>query len=267
MTNQTILETAKTIAREAGSLIKTGFYADKAVSLKSSDIDLVTNYDIEAEALIRKRLRAAFPDHLIVGEEEGADQGDSPHVWYVDPIDGTTNFAHGLPFFCVSLGMFSNNKPAVGVIFDPIHDELFFASMGDGAFLQTADGSPQPLKISQTSSIGQALLGTGFAYDRASSDLDNLAQVNRIVKQCRGLRRLGSAALDLAYVAAGRLDGFWEYKLNMYDVAAGIVMMLEAGGQVCNIFDGQPIQPEDVVHLVASNEALQAPLLALLNDG
>ncbi len=261
MTNQDILETAKAIAREAGALIKEGFESDKAIDLKSSSIDLVTNYDRAAESLIRERLNSAFPDHLIVGEEEGADEGNSPHVWYVDPIDGTTNFTHGVPFFCVSIAMYTNDKPAVGVIFDPIQQELFYASAGQGGFVESASGAVKQLKVTNTTALNQALLGTGFPYDRATSDLDNLEQIGRVVKQCRGLRRLGSAALDLAYVAAGRLDGYWEFKLNMYDVAAGIVLVQEAGGIVCNINDGSPVAPADVVHLVAAGPGLKDILL------
>lgn len=264
MTNQDILETAKAIAREAGALIKKGFESDKAIDLKSSSIDLVTNYDRAAEALIRERLNSAFPDHLIVGEEEGADEGNSPHVWYVDPIDGTTNFTHGVPFFCVSIAMFTDDNPAVGVIYDPIQNELFYASAGQGAFVQSASGVVKRLQVTDTAALNQALLGTGFPYDRATSDLDNLEQIGRVVKQCRGLRRLGSAALDLAYVAAGRLDGYWEFKLNMYDVAAGIVLVQEAGGIVCNIQDGSPVSPADVVHLVAAGPGLKDILLAQL---
>ncbi len=261
MTQAHILETAKTIALEAGELIKHGFESDKSIDLKSSTIDLVTNYDRAAEALIRQRLNSAFPDHLIVGEEEGADEGESPHVWYVDPIDGTTNFTHGVPFFCVSIAMYTNNKPAVGVIYDPIQQELFYGSAGDGAFVQSSSGTIKQLQTTNTATLNQALLGTGFPYDRATSDLDNLEQISRIVKQCRGLRRLGSAALDLAYVAAGRLDGYWEFKLNMYDVGAGILLVQEAGGVVCNIDGGTPFTPADVVHLVASGPELKDVLL------
>ena len=200
-----------------------------------------------------------------MGEEEGADEGESPHVWYVDPIDGTTNFAHGVPIFCVSMAMYTNDRPTIGVIVDPIHEEIFWAIEGEGAFLDSAHRERQTLQVSSAPALNQALLGTGFAYDRMTSEQDNLAQVNRVVKQCRGLRRLGSAALDLAYVAAGRIDGFWEFKLNMYDVAAGILLVQEAGGFVGKLLDGEAIEPADRIDILVCNPLLKEPLLEILN--
>ncbi len=260
----TILETTKAIAKEAGNLIKEGYESDKTITNKSSVIDLVTDYDQASERLIRQRLNAAYPDHRIVGEEQGADAVDSPHVWYVDPIDGTTNYVHGIPMFCVSIGMYSHGRPTIGVIYDPLRDEMFGAAAGLGATLTNSQGIEKKLAVTQTTQINQALLGTGFAYDRATSDQNNIAQVNNVLKECRGLRRLGSAALDLAYVAAGRLDGFWEFKLNMYDVGAGIVLVLEAGGQICTIPEGDTLHPTESVDILASGPQLKDILLPLL---
>ncbi|MFK7800165.1 MAG: inositol monophosphatase [Anaerolineae bacterium] len=264
MNTPDILKIAETIAREAGGLIKKGFESEKSLSLKSSSIDLVTEFDHAAEVLIRERLNAAFPDHRIVGEEQGADAGESANVWYVDPIDGTTNFAHGVPHFCVSIAMYAYDRPEVGVVFNPMSGELFSGATGHGATLTSSDGRVQKLKASKTDEVGQALLATGFPYDRATSELDNLDQVGRMVKQCRGLRRMGAAALDMAYVAAGRLDGYWEFKLGIYDVAAGIVLVREAGGQVCRIPEGKAFKPEPVVHVLASGKNLKQPLLKII---
>lgn len=261
---QHVLNTAQAISLEAGEILSNGFQSEKKIEFKSSTIDLVTNFDQTAEELIRGRLKSAFPDHLIVGEEQGADEGESEHVWYVDPIDGTTNFAHGIPIFCVSMAMYTDNKPMVGVVYDPMQDELYYASADNGAYLIRKGSTPQKLQVTSVDQLEQALLGTGFAYDRYTSELDNLAQVGKVVKQCRGLRRLGSAALDLAYVAAGRLDGFWEFKLNSYDVAAGILLVQEAGGKVCSLADGGPITLSEAVHILASGPNLEQILLDTL---
>ena len=243
-----ILKTAEAIAREAGAFIKKGFESEKSLSLKSSTIDLVTEYDQASEKLIRQRIKEAFPTHRIVGEEEGADAGDSPYVWYVDPIDGTTNFAHGVPHFCVSIGIFVDDRPEIGVIFNPMSGELFSGAKGHGATVQLRDGTVSTLKVTETAEVGQALLATGFPYDRATSDLDNLAQLGRILKQCRGIRRMGAAALELAFVAAG------------------IVLVEEAGRHVCQIPSGDPFESNPVVHLLASGPNLKEPLLDLIAD-
>ncbi|MFT5197070.1 MAG: myo-inositol-1(or 4)-monophosphatase [Cellvibrionaceae bacterium] len=259
-----ILKVAEAIAREAGALIKKGFESEKSFSLKSSSIDLVTEFDQAAEVLIRERLNTAFPDHRIVGEEQGADAGDSSHVWYVDPIDGTTNFAHGVPHFCVSIAMYAYDRPEIGVVFNPISGELFSGATGHGATLTANDGTVISLSVTKTEEVNQALVATGFPYDRATSELDNLAQVNRMAKECRGLRRMGAAALDMAFVAAGRFDGFWEFKLGIYDVAAGIVLVREAGGQVCQIPKGKAFKPTPIVHILASGPNLKKPLLDII---
>ncbi|MEM8863770.1 MAG: inositol monophosphatase family protein [Chloroflexota bacterium] len=264
MDYQKTLETAEVIALEAGELLKKGFWGDKSFDLKSSDIDLVTEYDQAAERLIRERIYAAFPSHRIVGEEEGADEGDGEIVWYVDPIDGTTNFAHGVPHFSVSLGLYIADQAVVGVVYNPITGEMFSGAAGHGAHFKQNGEVVRPLRVTQTDQLSRALLETGFPYDRATSDLDNVAQLSRVVKKCRGLRRLGSAALAMAYVADGRTDAYWEFKLNMYDIGAGVVLVQEAGGQVCIIPDGEPFAPADIVHVLASGDDIKAPLLELL---
>lgn len=252
-----IKETAITIAAEAGALLHDGYGTARQLATKSSDIDLVTEYDHAAEALITRRLRAAFPDHLVLGEEgtqdEAASAGNgSIPTWLIDPLDGTGNFSHSFPVFAVSLGLWQGNEPLVGVVYDPLRDETFHAAHGHGAWLSTREQPARRLQTSAATELLHSLLATGFPYDRHTSELDNLAQFAAFLKRARGLRRCGAAALDLAYVAAGRLDGYWEYKLSSWDVAAGVLLVQEAGGRVTAI-DGGPFRLDARVNLIASN--------------
>ena len=262
-----VLNTAIETAEAAGQLLKEGVRAQKAIIHKSTAIDLVTQYDGAAEALILERLRSHFPDHQFVAEESGASgmssngQG-SLYTWYIDPLDGTNNFAHGFPVFCVSLALYEGERPLLGVIFDPLRGELFSAVAGQGAFLTTEEGATR-LQVSQTGSLLGSLLATGFPYDRHTSELDNIAQLAAFLKRVQGIRRSGSAALDLAYVAAGRLDGYWEYKLNSWDVAAGILLVQEAGGIASGIND-RPWKLSGKIALVASNGLIQEEMLTTL---
>ncbi|MCL4871466.1 MAG: inositol monophosphatase [Anaerolineae bacterium] len=260
------------IAREAGTLLREGYFAadapHKTIELKSSSMDLVTQYDKAAETLIVGRLRAAFPDHRIVAEEGSNNSNDSPYLWLVDPLDGTTNFAHGFPVFAVSIALLDNGQPCLGIVYDPIRDECFAAIAGQGATLTRADGLTQTLQVSAAASLQESLLATGFPYDVQTSDWDNLAEFRAFVKRSRGVRRPGAAALDLAYVAAGRLDGYWEYKLSPWDIAAGILLVREAGGRVTSIPTG-PVTLEGQIHLIASNGRLHeemAGVLHMLNE-
>jgi len=256
-----VLDTAVTIAREAGALLHEGFGQEKEITAKSSAVDSVTQFDQAAEALIVDRLQAAFPEHVLVGEEGGTmnGEGDGRYTWHIDPLDGTTNFVHGFPVFCVSLALVAEARPLVGVIYDPIRDECFTAVAGQGAYL-----NGRQLHVSRADSLIRSLLATGFPYDRHTSDHDNVAQLARFLKRVHGVRRAGSAALDLAYVAAGRLDGYWEYKLNSYDVAAGVLLVQEAGGQVTEM-DGRTVQIAPQMALVASNGRIHADMLAVLS--
>jgi len=267
---QKTLTTAVAIAKEAGALLRDGFGQNKNIINKSSAIDLVTQYDQDAEKLITTRLILAFPTHRIIGEEGGEEGGEqagreTDYVWYVDPIDGTTNFAHGFPHFCVSMALYAAEKPLVGVIYDPIKDELFTAVAGFGAQLTNGKGFPQPLQVSQAPDLLHSLLATGFPYDRHTSGLNNVTQLGRMLNKAQGVRRPGSAALDLAYVAAGRIDGYWEFKLKTWDAAAGVLLVQEAGGRVTMI-DGAPYQPEPVLHLIASNVHIHSEMLQTLHE-
>ncbi len=221
------------------------------------DKNLVTEVDRESERLIVEHLLARFPGHNIVAEEGEYPQGDSPLRWIIDPLDGTTNYAHAFPWFCVSIALESAGEPIVGVIFNPMHDELFTAVTGGGAWM-----NGRRLHVSARSPLTNTLLGTGFPYDCASDPANNFTNFIAFQKAARGIRRAGAAALDLAYVAAGRLDGFWELKLKPWDVAAGVLMVREAGGRVTG-FDGSDYDIFDH-RIVASNGAIHDEMTALL---
>ncbi|HET7094833.1 MAG TPA: inositol monophosphatase family protein, partial [Thermomicrobiales bacterium] len=227
---------AVAIAREAGAILRDRFGRPHDIKFKSA-IDMVTEADQASEALIAERLRARFPDHRLLGEEgaRGAAETEtaSPYRWVIDPLDGTTNFAHGLPGFAVSIGLERDGTPIVGVVFDPIRDELFVARQGGGATLNGA-----PLRVSAVDDLLRSLLATGFSYDlkkRPQQAESWLAFLTRV----QAIRQTGSSALNLCSVAAGRLDGYWEAGVLPWDVAAGVLMVREAGGTVSR-FGGAP---------------------------
>jgi myo-inositol-1(or 4)-monophosphatase len=259
------LEDTIVIASEAAALLRRGFGEVKRVSIKSSSTDLVTEYDLAAEQLILAGLAERFPGHTWVAEEGGAQpNGSSRFTWYIDPLDGTNNFAHGYPVFCVSMALYEGDQPLLAVVLDPLREECFSAIAGRGAYLRIGQGAAKALQVSAAGALDQSLLATGFPYDRHTSAHDNMAQFAAFLKRAQGLRRAGSAALDLANVAAGRLDGFWEFKLSRWDVAAGILLVQEAGGLVTDMA-GRPVSMIDrQVHLVAANERLHPQMLAVL---
>lgn len=259
-----ILETAEATARAAGALLMDGFGQEKEIHTKSSAIDFVTQYDLAAEALIRERLRAAFPDHSFVGEEGADEFGSQPYTWQIDPLDGTNNFSHGFPVFCTSLALYEGRRPLVAVVYDPTRDECFKAVAGGGAMLTSPAGT-KPLRVTATAELLHSLLATGFPYDVHTSPLDNGVYVSRFIKRAFGLRRAGSAALDMAYVAAGRLDGYWEFKVHSWDVAAGILLVQEAGGVVTEI-DGRPLELAPLMHILASNGVIHDAMLAVIRE-
>ncbi len=237
------LAVALAAAVEAGELIlgSLGRVAAERIGRKSSMRDLVTEVDVASERLLVERLRAAFPDHAIEAEEEVHDAHDTERgaCWFLDPLDGTVNFVHGLPCFAVSLGLFVDGLPEVGVVHAPRLGETFHGLRGGGAFLRSADGGEARLAVTTTSELAEAVLATGFPYRRNELEHDNLANFGRLFYEVRGLRRMGSAALDLAYTAAGRLDGFWELHLAPHDVAAGALLVREAGGLVSDADGGE----------------------------
>jgi myo-inositol-1(or 4)-monophosphatase len=227
------------------------------IDTKSTATDLVTEIDRASEAAIRGIIQRAFPDHGILGEEEGdAAGGDARYRWIVDPLDGTVNYAHGFPCYAVSIALEIDGVPAVGVVLDSARDERFAAIAGRGA---TRDGAP--IGVSDTRSVGEAMVGTGFAYGGPAVG-ENLALFARVLPRVRAVRRPGSAALDLCAVACGRYDAFWELDLNAWDVAAGRLIVQEAGGTLTNL-SGAPYRYGDAA-LLASNGALHGAMLALL---
>ena len=228
------------------------------MSTKSSAIDLVTEVDRACERHIVDALRRERPRDDILAEEGGAhaDAG-AEWRWVIDPLDGTVNYAHGYPCFCVSIGVERGGVRSAGVVYDPLRDELFEAVRGGGA-----RRNGRPIRVSQERSLGRALLGTGFAYDVRESERDNLDLLARAVKRAGGVRRDGSAALDLCYVACSRFDGFWELKLHPWDVAAGLLIVDEAGGHGSDLAGGPA--PASGREIVASNGAIHAELLAAL---
>ena len=249
-------EVAEAAARAAGALLRAHRGAPGSVRTKSSPINLVTEIDREAEALVIDTIRARFPGHAILGEEGGA-QGASTYRWIIDPLDGTTNFVHGLPLFSVSIGLEVAGRMAVGVVYDPSLDECFVAERGAGAFL---DG--RRLAVSETAELGASLLATGFPYDVRDTPDNNLAEYAAFTRQNRSVRELGSAAITLAAVAAGRLDGYWELVLGPWDVAAGLLLVQEAGGRVTDL-RGDPLDLA-APRVVASNGRIHEAMLRTL---
>lgn len=231
-----IRELAERLARQAGAIQRDRYETVLDVRTKSASIDLVTEVDHACEALIVGTLGEERPGDAVLAEEGGGDdRADATWRWVIDPLDGTMNYAHGYPRFCVSIGVQREGVPTVAVVYDPLLDELFAASRGEGA---TCNG--RPIRVSDESDLSRALLATGFAYDVHRSREDNLDHFAKFVKRVRGLRRDGSAALDLCYVAAGRFDGFWELKLHPWDVAAGNLIVDEAGGRTSDLSGNPP---------------------------
>ena len=225
------------IAREAGALLMEFFHRRVKIEYKG-DADLVTEADRSSEKLILERIRARWPDHEVIGEEGARIETGGDYRWYVDPLDGTTNFAHGFPVFCVSLGLTFRGTRKAAVLYDPTRDELFSAELGKGAFL-----NGKKIEVSKTDKLGQSLVATGFPSHKRHKN-PNIFFYHQLTLRTHGVRRAGSAALDLANVACGRFDGFWEFNLNAWDTTAGILIVEEAGGKVSG-FHGQPLEVTD----------------------
>lgn len=250
-----VLEIARRLAREAGALQKERYETELEVDTKSSAVDLVTEVDRACEALIVDTLGRERPGDAILAEEGGGhDSEGAAWRWIVDPLDGTTNFAHGYPRFCVSIGVEHEGRREVGVVFDPLLEELYHATQGNGAYR-----NDRPIRVSSERELARGLVATGFAYDRRAADDNNLEYFAAFLRSARALRRDGSAALDLCYVAAGRLEGFWELKLHAWDVAAGALIVEEAGGRVSDLRGGP--MPRSGAEVVASNGHVHAGML------
>jgi myo-inositol-1(or 4)-monophosphatase len=255
--HDSFLPAMSAIAREAGALLMHYFHQHLKIEYKG-DADLVTAADRAAEALIRERIREHWPGHDVLGEEQGLSDQGSEYRWYVDPLDGTTNFAHGYPVFCVSIALERRppgqpGEPVAAVIYDPTRDELFSAEPGRGAQL-----NGERIHVSKTATLKECLLATGFPSHKRHKN-PNIYFYHQITLHTHGVRRAGSAALDLCNVASGRFDGFWEFNLNPWDTAAGVLIVEEAGGTVTR-FDGSPFELNSR-ETVASNGLIHDAML------
>jgi myo-inositol-1(or 4)-monophosphatase len=251
------LEISAEIAREAGALLSKFFERRIGYELKGEH-DLVTEADRASEQLIVERLRSHFPSHSIVAEEGGSHVGSSEFCWYVDPLDGTTNFAHGYPMYNVTLALEQSGVVIAGVVFDPEHNEMFASERGSGAYL-----NHRRIRVSRATRIEDSLVCTGFPSKKRHQDI-NVHFYYQLAMVTHGVRRVGAAALDLAYVASGRLDAFWEFGLNPWDMAAGMLLIEEAGGR-CSDMHGNPAKLRGP-HLLADNAAVHDEMLTVFRE-
>lgn len=242
----------------AGKILKKGFRTNTGYRLKGS-IDLVTEWDLKSQAYITEKIRRKFPDHDILGEEAGLNRRTSPFCWILDPLDGTTNFVHGFPFYCVSLALLEERQLRIGLVHNPELEETFWAISGQGAFC-----NGRQLQVSTISRLKESLLATGFPYNIHRTHARIIRRFERLITRTQGVRRPGSAALDLCYVARGVYDGFWEEHLKPWDTAAGILIVEEAGGTVTD-FSGKSF-PLFKKEIAASNGRLHRELLERLKS-
>ncbi|HSL39002.1 MAG TPA: inositol monophosphatase family protein [Desulforhopalus sp.] len=250
------LDDLQEMARQAGRILADGYEQQHTIAFKGK-IDLVTEIDRRSEDLLLAEISRRYPGHRVLAEESGGADGGGQQ-WYIDPLDGTVNYAHGVPFFCVSIGYAVDGQLALGVVYEPLRDEMFVAERGKGAWL-----NGRRLAAAAAAELNQALLVTGFPYSVHTSANNNLPQFAGMVTRSRGVRRLGSAALDLCYVAAGRLDGYWEISLKPWDLAAGALIAEEAGAKVTTL-DGAANILVEPYSILAANPLMHARMLAEL---
>jgi myo-inositol-1(or 4)-monophosphatase len=251
-----VTETAIKAARAAGALMRERLGKIKNVDYKGA-FNIVTDVDKGSERLILEILRAEFPDYSVLAEEGGAMDSSSNKRWYIDPLDGTTNYTHSYPFFCVSIGLEDAGKMVAGVVYNPIADEMFWAERGNGAWLNQSE-----IRVSSAGSLTTSLLATGFPNDTKKAADDNMARFVTLTDLSHGVRRDGAAALDLCFVACGRLDGFWETKLSPWDTAAGMVLVEEAGGKVTDL-NGSPFDLS-AGYILATNGLIHDEVISTL---
>ena len=254
-----ILPMVESIARQAGAILMGGYGHVRHIQQKGV-IDLVTEFDKRSEGLILSFLQQEFPDHSILAEESGRNETISEYLWMIDPLDGTTNFAHGIPIFSVSIGLLKNNVPLVGVVYDPFRDEMFSAELGHGATLNN-----EPIQVSSRADLGQAVISTGFPYDVRTNPRNNLAQFAQFQLRTQAVRHLGSAALDCTWTAMGRLDGYWEFGVQPWDIGAGALIVLEAGGRVTFVDGDEGFL--STTSILVSNGLLHEQMLNVLSAG
>ncbi len=248
-------EIARLAAAAAGNVLTEYFNNGVVMRTKSASIDLVSDADINAERAVAEVIRNAFPDHSILGEEENSGSPDAEHLWIVDPLDGTTNFAHGIPQFAVSIAYYHNGIAETAVVFNPVYEDWYTASKGQGAFL-----NGRRLSVCSAAQLNESVIATGFYYDRGADMEATLASMNRLLrKQIHGIRRFGAASLDLAMTAAGQFSAYFEYQLGLWDFAAGRLLVEEAGGKVTTCTgEALPLQKSS---LLAASPALYDQVL------
>jgi myo-inositol-1(or 4)-monophosphatase len=256
--NDLLKNTLLRAVHAGADLLRHYFEGTFEIQSKDSLNNLVTEVDKKAEEAIIDVIRAEFPEHFILSEEAGEMSTGSEYKWIIDPIDGTVNFAHGIPICCISIGLEHNGVMMLGAVFNPFMNELFFAERGKGAFLNN-----RPLKVSNNNQMESACLVTGFPYRWVEVHMDPISVFERFIRMGLPVRRLGSAAIDLCWVAAGRFDGFWEYNLNPWDIAAGYLIIEEAGGRISN-FNGDPYSVYDKQTL-ATNGKIHEAMLKIIN--
>ncbi|NIM91027.1 MAG: inositol monophosphatase [Candidatus Aminicenantes bacterium] len=225
------LKVAKEAALKAGKMLRENFDEAREVSFKGK-IDLVTHFDSLSQSLIHKHISSRFPEHDFLAEEGLRREKGAEYRWLIDPLDGTTNFAHKFPVFCISIALERNGETDLGVVYDPLRKEMFWAEVGQEAFL-----NDKKITVSSVNDLDKSLVATGFPYDIRESEVNNIDHFNNFAIRVQAIRRCGSAAMDLCYVACGRFDGFWELKLNPWDVAAGVLIVKEAGGRISDFQD------------------------------
>jgi len=246
-------------ARKAGQVLQGRLGRTRRVDYKGA-VNLVTEMDFRSERIIVSEIRKHFPEHGFLAEEKAQERTGSPYRWVIDPLDGTTNYAHGLPVYCVSIALEYGGEIILGVVYDPSREELFVAQKGKGARL-----NGRRMTVSKTSRLSKSLLTTGFPYDLRESPVDNFDHFRNFALRTHAVRRCGSAALDLCYVAAGRFDGFWEMKLGPWDLGAGSLIVQEAGGRVTD-FQGRPLGL-DGRQVLASNSRIHREMMKILRMG
>jgi len=259
MNLDTYLKAAERAAKKAGLMLIQNIRSNREISFKG-EVDLVTNFDRQSQEIIRDSLLGDFPDHDIIAEEGLKKEKGSDFKWIVDPIDGTTNYVHGFPVFCISIAVEKGGKTLVGLVFDPMRGELFAAKREGGASLNN-----KKIHVSCIEELDKSLLTTGFPYDIRESDMNNLDHFSNFAVRCQAIRRCGSAALDLCSVACGRADGFWELKLSPWDTAAGALIVKEAGGCVTD-FHNKRFDPGKK-QVLASNGKIHKQMLEVLKLG
>jgi myo-inositol-1(or 4)-monophosphatase len=254
-----LLQFTEGIARQAGAILLEGYGNVRHIQHKGA-IDLVTEFDKRSEELILSAIQREFPGHAILAEESGRNNTISEYEWVIDPLDGTTNFANGIPIFSVTISLFKNNSPIVGVTYDPLRNEMFSAESECGATLNN-----QPIHVSARANLQDAVISTGFPYDLRTNPRNNLDQFVQFQLRTRAVRHLASAALDCAWTAMGRLDAYWEFGVQPWDVGAGALIVQEAGGRVTSVHGNEYVSSIDSI--VVSNGLLHEQMLRVLLDG